>query len=267
VNPESFVAVPGVGHVLVELGLSSYRADAFVEKSGARQEFPGNLDFRVGNLRLSYSPFRSFALGLDVPYRWTSYGEVAADASLGARGDPGLGAFVDWAPAGREDRLLPALRLEYMNPRSENGAFLTVRDGVRRFSGTFQLAAFPGPLPREWLGLASLHVAYGPPSGDEPRHVESRLSFQAGRRLIAGRWMDVRAGAVAGYQVSSEARQEANLLHNRTSRGAFAGVLVSLETARTGAPLPSLSLSLLRDLHPRNALSGWRVGLSFTRGF
>ncbi|HEY6064838.1 MAG TPA: hypothetical protein VIY96_01695 [Thermoanaerobaculia bacterium] len=267
VNPTSSVAVPDAGHLHAEFGFTSYRVDAFVEKSGARQEFPGSLDFRVGVLRLSYSPIESFALGLEVPYRWSSYGPSGSAASVLARGNPGLGAYLDWAPPGREDRLRPAFRLEYMTLRTGTDPVLTVSDGGSRFSGTFQLTALPGPLPAPWRGLASLRVEYGPPAGDDPRHLESSVQLQAGRRLVAGRSLELAASAVAGYQASSEARQEENLFHNRTSHGAFAGVLLSLETARSGIPLPSLSLSLTKDLCPRNAPSGWRVGLSFTRAF
>lgn len=267
VNPSSVVAVPDVGHAHAELGLSSYRVDAFVEDSGASQEFPRNLDFRIGVLRLSYSPLETFALGVEVPYRWTSYRGGGPEGSIRARGNPGIGLFLDWAPEGREDRLRPSFRLEYMTLRTGTDRVLTVSDGGSRFSGTLQLTAFPGPLPAPWRGLASVHVEYGPAAGDDPRHLESSLLLQAGRRLVAGRWMELTVCTVAGYQASSEARQEANLFHNRTSHGAFAGVLLYLEAARSDVRLPSLSLSLSKDLRPRNAPSGWRVGLSLTRAF
>jgi len=57
--PSSPVAVPLVGHVFVETGLSAYRVDAFVERTGERQTFPGDLEFAFGLLRVSYSPLRT----------------------------------------------------------------------------------------------------------------------------------------------------------------------------------------------------------------
>ena len=54
--------------------------------------------------------------------------------------------------------------------------------------------------------------------------------------------------------------------HDRTSQGAFAGLRLDLRPpART--MIPSVRLSVVKDLRPRNALSGWRTTISLATTF
>jgi hypothetical protein len=71
---------------------------------------------------------------------------------------------------------------------------------------------------------------------------------------------------VVGYRSSTSARQEGMFFHDRTSQGAFAGLRLDWQPpART--MIPSLRLSVVKDLRPRNALSGWRTTLSLAATF
>lgn len=263
-NPNTVVTVPPVGHGIVEVLYSSYRPEAFVGRDGVRQRFPGDLQFALGLLRLSYSPLRDFALGVEVPYRWTSYDEPGVEASFASGGWPGIGAFADWSPRQRGRRLQPAVRVEYQRARSETDQILTISDGVSRFAATLQLAD-GGALPAHWRGAARLRLEYGPPVEASPRHFEARVQLQAGPRLLHVGGTDLHGLAVLGYRASSAARQEGNFLHDRTSQGAFSGLLLSSEF-HGRALVRLVSLSALRDIRPRNALSGWRITFSVTSG-
>jgi len=138
---------------------------------------------------------------------------------------------------------------------------------VNRWAATFQLAALAGAVPARWRGMGSLRLEYGPPLEAEKAHFESCLQLQAGPRLARLRAGQLYALGVAGYRASSAARQEGNFFHNRTSQGAFAGLLFSWEAAPQGSPFSSLSIAVLRDIRPRNALLGWRASLSLKSGF
>lgn len=263
----SSVAVPLVGHVFVETGVSAYRVDAYVGRAGERQAFPGDLEFSLSLLRVSFSPVRNFALGLQIPYCWTTYDEPGLEASFSSRGRPGLGGFLDWAPETRGRKFQPALRIEYLSARPETEKVLTLSDGVNRWAATFQLIALAGLLPAHWRGIGSIRAEYGPPHQAGEPHFESCLQLQAGPRLASLGAQELHALGIAGYRASSAARQEGNFFRNRTSQGGFAGLLVSWEAAPQGSPSHALSVSLIRDIRPRNALLGWRAILSLKSGF
>ncbi len=260
-DPNGVVETPRPGGIVVELGYSMFWVKSFVTRTtGEENDFPGRLSFALGVLRVSYSPLRDLAAGVEIPYRWSRYADPGLDVSVQSRGSPGLGFFVDWSPASRAKRFLPAVRIEYLGARSETDRALTISDEVDRVAATLQVSALRGGLPADWTGIATLGFEYGLSAEIAPRHFESRVQVQVGPTLARLTSGDIHALLAVGYRQSASARQEGNFFHNRKSQGAFAGVV--MEWDPSGGTRRGISLSALRDVWSPNALSGWRLGLS-----
>ncbi len=266
-TPNSSIVVPPVGHARAETEYSLYAADSFVGLEGYEQRFPGSLDFALAVLRVSYSPLRNLAIGVEQPYRRSTFDEPGIEASFSSKGIPGVGVFVDWAPGGdRLRRWRPVLRFGYFRARKETDRFLTISDGANRYSAALSLDSPARPGGSGWRGGGTFQVLYGPPLEAEPRFLESRVQVEAGRPVLHVFGSEFCAFGLFGYRSSTSAQQEGMFFHDRTSQGAFAGLRLDLRPpART--MVPSLRLSVVKDLRPRNALSGWRTTLSLAATF
>ncbi len=266
-TPNSSIVVPSVGHARLEVEYSLFTADSFVGLEGYEQRFPGSLDFALAVLRVSYSPLRNLAIGVEQPYRRSTFDEPGIEASFSSKGIPGIGFFVDWAPGGdRPHRWRPALRFGYFRARNETDRVLTISDGANRYSATFGLDSPEANPGQGWRGGGTFQILYGPPLEAEPRFLESRLQVEAGRPVLHVFGSEVCAFGLLGYRSSTSARQEGMFFHDRTSQGAFAGLRLDLRPpART--MIPSVRLSVVKDLRPRNALSGWRTTISLATTF
>ncbi len=266
-TPNSSIVVPPVGHARVETEYSLYAADSFVDLEGHEQRFPGSLDFALAVLRVSYSPMRNLAIGVQQPYRRSTFEEPGIEASFSSKGIPGIGFFVDWAPGGdRPHRWHPVLRFGYLRARNETDRVLTVSDGANRYSATFGLDSPPANGGQGWRGGGTFQLVYGPPLEAERRFLESRVQVEAGRPVLHVLGSELCAFGLLGYRSSTTARQEGMFFHDRTSQGAFAGLRLDWKLpART--MIPGLRLSVVKDLRPRNALSGWRTTISLAATF
>lgn len=266
-TPNSSIVVPPVGHARVETEYSLYAADSFVDLDGNAQRFPGSLDFALAVLRVSYSPLHNLAFGVEQPYRRSTFNEPGIEASYVSKGVPGVGFFVDWAPGGdRPHRWRPVLRFGYVRARDETDQVLTISDGANRYSAALSLDAPARPGGSGWRGGGTFQLVYGPPLEAERRFLESRVQVEAGRSVVHVFGSEICAFGLLGYRSSTSARQEGMFFHDRTSQGAFAGLRLDLRRpART--LIPSLRLSVVKDLRPRNALSGWRTTLSLAAIF
>ncbi|TAM45758.1 MAG: hypothetical protein EPN53_14455 [Acidobacteria bacterium] len=266
-TPNTSIVVPPVGHARAETEYSLYAADSFAGLDGHEQRFPGSLDFTLAVLRVSYSPLRNLAIGVEQPYRRSAFDEPGIEASFSSKGIPGIGFFVDWAPRGdRTHRWRPVLRFGYFRARNETDRVLTISDGANRYSAALSLDAPAGPEGSGWRGGGTFQVLYGPPLEAERRFLESRVQVEAGRPVLHVLGSELCAFGLLGYRSSTSARQEGMFLHDRTSQGAFAGLRLDWKVpART--MIPGLRLSVVKDLRPRNALSGWRTTLSLAATF
>ncbi len=266
-TPNTSIVVPPVGHARLEVDYSLFTPASFVDLDGHAQGFPGSLDFALAVLRVSYSPLRNLAIGVEQPYRRSTFDEPGIEASFSSRGIPGVGFFVDWAPGGdRSHRWRPVLRFGYFRARSETDRALTISDGANRYSAALGLDTSARPGGSGWRGGGTFQVLYGPPLEAEPRFLESRVQVEAGRPVLHVFGSEVCAFGLLGYRSSTSARQEGMFFHDRTSQGAFAGLRLDLRPpART--MIPGLRLSVVKDLRPRNALSGWRTTISLAATF
>jgi hypothetical protein len=75
----------------------------------------------------------------------------------------------------------------------------------------------------------------------------------------------VDALATAGFLAASDARENGTIFHNRRSTSARAGGALQLGIGRNRASQFILEGS--RDFASRNALSGWRLGLTLRQTF
>jgi hypothetical protein len=267
-TPNTAIVVPAVGHARVETEYSLFAADSFVDLDGHAQRFPGSLDFALAVLRVSYSPWRNVALGVEQPYRRSTFDEPGIEASFVAKGAPGVGFFVDWSPGGdRLRRWRPVLRFEYFRARSEGDRVLTVSDGANRYAATLGLSRAARPGTTGWRGGGTFQLVWGPPVEAEPRFVESRVQAEAGRPVLHVLGGELCAFGLVGYRSSTTARQEGMFFHDRASQGAFAGARLDWQPPARTALVTGVRASVVKDLQPRNALSGWRTTVSLAVTF
>lgn len=264
VTPNTSIVVPPVRGTRVEVDLSWYRPEAFVDTYGSTQRFPGSLDFGLAVVRASYSPGPHFALGVLAPYRWTRVGLGPGLPSISSSGTPGLGVFADWTsgPCG-DHALCPAIRLGYYRARTDAGPVVTISDSVNRASVLLRIAPAPKTEGRRWQGAGILGVEYGWPVGVSPRELDSRFQLELGHALARLRTSDLWLFGLAGFRSATSATEEDMYFHDGTSRGWFAGLRLDWRLDPRDPERRIVSLSVTRDLRPTNALVGWRGGISF----
>ncbi|MGH9369125.1 MAG: hypothetical protein ACRD3M_15800 [Thermoanaerobaculia bacterium] len=258
---ELIPATSAPGRLRVETGFRWSRYPGFVDGEGNLQSFPGAAEFLAASLRLSFSFARSLAAGVEVPYRGSWYRLADPGETLASQGVPGFGAFLEWAPGSPAARFPLRLRMSYRYARPESDDVLTISDGADRFAALLQVSSAPGALAHDWRAAATLQLEYAPPVESRLSYGEVRLNLLAGPRLArVGAAGELRALALAGFRVASEARQEGNYFQDGKSSGFIAGVLLDLEVASKALGSTSLRLDAAHDVFARNALSGWRLG-------
>jgi hypothetical protein len=258
--------LPAPGRFLALTEVSWYSAGAFVDSEGERQDFFGSLDSLLATLRVSYSPARRFAVGVELPYRSTRL-PVEGAAALTAGGVPGGGVFLDWSPVDSQS-LRSVIRLEYFRSRTYEDRIVTVTDGADRYSMNASLQSRPGLLGESWRAAVHGDFRYATAAAGRDSFVESEVDLRAGPRLARIAGGDLRALALAGYALSTEARQEGLVLHDLKARRAAAGIVLETEwpPADPGPPR-TIALAAERDVFARNSLTGWRLTLSLQSGF
>ena len=236
-----------------------------MDSEGVAQDFFGTPDFFFAALRVSYSPFRRLALGVELPYRSTSF-PVPEAASLTASGIPGAGVFLDWSPV-ESSKLRSVVRFEYVHSRSQGDDAVTVSDGADRYSfdaAFFTRPALTGP---DWRGSARTGVRYAPSAEGRTAFAEWAVELRFGRRIACVGNGSLDALAVAGYAISTEARQEGLVLRDLKARGALAGMILEAGWPSGEAAKRAMALIAERDLAASNSLSGWRLALTLKSDF
>ena len=265
-SPSLLPALPAPGKFLALAEVSWYSAGAFVDSEGERQDFFESLDTLLAMLRVSYSPARRIAFGIEVPYRSTRLPVEGAEA-LTARGVPGAGLFLDWAPVDSPS-LRSVVRLEYFRSRTFEDRVVTITDGADRYSMNATLESRPGLLGESWRAAVHGDFRYASAAAGRDSFVESEVDVRAGPRVASLGGGDLRALALAGYALSTEARQEGLVLHDLKARRATAGVVLETEWPPTGPGPPcAIALAAEHDFFARNSLAGWRLTLSLQSGF
>jgi hypothetical protein len=263
-TPSTAVVVPPVLGTLLEVEVSWYRPEAFVDAYGSTQRFPGSLDLGLGVVRASYSPWEHVAFGVVVPYRWTRLGLGPGFPPVSASGTPGVGVFADWTSgpcAGHA--LCPTVRLGYYRARSDASPTVTISDGIRRAFVVIRVAPVPMSEADRWQVAGTLSGEYGWPVGVSPREVDSRLQLELGHVLGRVGRSDVWLFGLAGYRSATSATQDDMYFHDGTSRSGFAGARLDWRMDPEVPERRVVTLNVARDVRPTNALVGWRAGVSF----
>ncbi len=263
-TPNTTLVVPPERHARLEVDLSWYRPEAFVDAYGNSQRFPGALDFGLAVASASYSPVAHFALGLVVPYRATRLDLGVDGAAASSSGNPGVGVFVDWTSGPCRGRALcPTIRLGYYHARTDSSRTITTSDGIDRVSLLARLAPSATREAGPWQGAGTLYVSIGQPVGTASPLVESRLQLELGRALGAGETPAVRCFALAGLRAATSATEEGVYFHGETSSSWFAGARLDWQLDPPNPERRTVRVSVTRDLRPENALEGWRVAIAF----
>ena len=258
--------LPAPGRFLALTEVSWYSAGAFVDSEGEHQDFFESLDTLLATLRVSYSPARRFALGVELPYRSTRL-PVEGAAALTADGVPGAGIFFDWSPVDSAS-LRSVVRLEYFRSRTYEDRVVTISDGADRYSLNVAAQSRPGLLGESWRAAVHGDFRYASAAAGRDSFVESEVDLRAGPRLACLRGGDLRALALAGYALSTEARQEGLVLHDLKARRAIAGIVLEAEWPPAGeGPSRAIAFAAEHDFFARNSLTGWRLTLSLQSGF
>ena len=269
-RPSDVPSLPDTGRLLLKVETGWYRPGSFVSSEGDAQDFFEHPDFLLATLRASYSPLRRFAVGIELPYRYTRLPVPGAPA-LTADGVPGAGVFVDWAPF-ESSKLTSAVRAEYLRSRSAGEGAVTITDGSDRFSLDAAVFSRPGARP-DWRGGAHAGVRYAPDAASGESASESRsfveweVDLRYGPRIARLGEANLALLALGGYALSTQAHQEGLVLHDLKARRAFAGAVLEAVWPNGASTAPDLSLIVERDFAARNSLSGWRLTLAWTGQF
>lgn len=263
-TPSTAVVVPPALGTRLEVEVSWYRPEAFVDAYGSTQRFPGSLDLGLGVVRASYSPWEHVAFGVVVPYRWTRMGLGPGFTSVSSSGTPGLGVFADWTSgpcAGRD--LCPTVRLGYYRARRDPSPTVTISDGINRAFVVIRVAPISTSEAGRWQGAGTLSGEYGWPVGVSPREVDARLQLELGHALGRVGTSHLWLFGLAGYRSATSATQDDMYFHDGTSRSSFAGVRLDWRMDPEVPERRVVTLRVARDVRPTNALVGWRAGVSF----
>ncbi|HKA37294.1 MAG TPA: hypothetical protein VKH43_10780 [Thermoanaerobaculia bacterium] len=264
-RPADVPVLPPAGRFLLRLEAGWYRPSAFVDSEGVSQDFSGSPDFVLGTLRLSYSPVRRLAAGIELPYRYSRL-PVPEGSVLTASGIPGAGIYLDWAPV-RSSKLDSALRLEYFHSRSVSDEALTLSDGADRYSLDASLFTAETPQGPRWRGGAHSGVRYAPSTRQTSSLADWEIDLRWGCAIARAGGAEIAALALGGYAISSAARQEGLALHDLKSRRALAGFVLEADRDRGTPSSRGIALIVERDLGARNSLSGWRLTMTWTGPF
>jgi len=267
-RPADVPSLPEAGRVLLKLETGWYRPGSFVTSEGDEQDLFGHPDFVLATLRASWSPLRRLAVGVEIPYRYTSL-PVPDASALTAKGVPGAGVFVDWAPF-ESSKLRSALRAEYFHSSNAGEEAVTISDGSDRYSVNASVFSAPGADAPAWRGGAHAGAGYAPGRGGGESNgsfVEWEVDLRFGRRIARVGGADLAALALGGYAFSTESHQEGLVLHDLKARRALGGVVIQMDWPGGGSTPGSLVVIVERDLAARNSLSGWRLTATWTGQF
>jgi hypothetical protein len=228
--------------------------------SGQADELPYTLDLYQARLDLSYSLSDRVSPGVFVTYRENRYC-CAMGSAITDKGVSGFGAFLDFLPR-KTGSGSPVLRLEYEHATRGDGSVLPVsdrQDKLLAFSD-WRLLAGRG----DFTGLGGhLDLDFGFGRAQPKAYYRAGGELASGFVLARSERLDLEAAGTLGYSAASDDRENGTVFHNRHSTQVHAGAEVDLGFGRGRGN--QIRLEARHDIVSRNALSGWRLGLTFRR--
>jgi hypothetical protein len=141
---------------------------------------------------------------------------------------------------------------------------LPVSDGQDRVFLRSDWAILPAVARAARIGVR-LDVDYGLPFEIQNGYVRALAEIAPQIPVVRAEGWALDALATAGFLAASDARENGTIFHNRRSTSARAGGALQLGIGRNRASQVILEGS--RDFASRNALSGWRLGLTLRQTF
>ena len=249
------------GRFSFDLEPSTASGDAFVDRLGQSQRFPGSLRFADLALLASWSPLSHFALAAEGSFRWSRYAQDAVSASITADGVSGAGILVLWSPSARDAALPVTFRAGYLTAPGESDGFLTVRDGIDRVQ--FGVHAESSPyLSSRWRGFFDASADSGFQETDRPRFYAIWTRFEIGGCVgtILGGELSVLASA--GARIASGAPQEGLVFNREQAKNGFVGPVIRLDGLNGWAGAITGTWDAFA-VH--NSLKGWSVAAAIRR--
>lgn len=229
--------------------------------SGGADELPFTLDLWQARLDLSDSLSDRVSPGLFVAYRENRYSSDGG--AITSSRVSGFGAFVDYRP-GPAGSGAPVLRLEYERAARRDGSLLPISDGQDRIRFLSDWRLLPGR--GRFSGLAGrLDLDYGFGRAQPKPYDRASGELVSGLLLILADSIELAGAASFGYSAASDDRENGTVFHNRRSTQARAGAQLDLGFGRGRRSW--IRLEAGHDFASRNALSGWRFGLTLRRSF
>ena len=249
------------GRFSFDLEPSTASGDAFVDRLGQSQRFPGSLRFADLALLASWSPLSHFALAAEGNFRWSRYAPDAAPASITADGVSGAGVLVFWSPSARDAALPVTFRAGYLTAPGESDGFLTVRDGIDRAQFGVHVESSPYVSSR-WRAFFDTSADSGFQETDRPRFYAlwTRLEIGGCVGTILGGELSVLGSA--GARIASGAPQEGLVFHRQQARNGFVGPVIRLDGLNGWAGAITGTWDAFA-VH--NSLKGWRVAAAIRR--
>lgn len=251
---------PARGEISAETSFNAVLNPVYDDANGGSNELAHSLDLYRLETSISYGLSSSFALGIVGTYADNRYCCVNGIATSDS-GFTGGGLFVDWSPgalAGRPN----LVRLGYETRRRPSDAVLPVSDGQDRLflRSDWSILAWRRNSAR--LGMR-VDLDFGRPFEIQKAYFRAIAELAPQVPVVRSKSWDFDIVGTAGYVIATDARENGTIFHNRRSTQARAGVELNLGLGRHRRD--QILLEAKHDFAARNALNGWRIGLTYRR--
>ncbi len=261
--PPGFVLrlpLPAPGEITAAASFDAVIDPLYADANGTGNEIAGSLGLYRLDASVAYGLSRSFALGVLGTAAANRY--CCADGTrLSDSGFTGGGIFLDGRPSAGSTSIL---RLGYETQRGPSSAVVPVSDGQDRIFLRSDWSILASVVRPARLGLR-IDGDYGRPFEIQKGYLRAIAEIAPQFPVIRAESLRLDVLATAGFLVATDARENGTIFHNRRSTSARAGAALHLGLGKTGAN--QFILEGRHDFASRNALSGWRFGLTFRRIF
>lgn len=261
-SPPDFVLrlpLPAPGQAAAAASLDAVLDPVYADANGNENEIAHSLDLYRLDASVTYGLSRSFALGAIGTWAENRYC-CANGRALSDSGFTGAGLFLDWRPGASTS----LLRFGYQSQKQPGSDVLPVSDGQDRVFVRSDWSLLPGLGRKARIGLR-VDLDYGRPFEIQKAWFRALGELAPQFPVVRSERWSLDALATAGFLAASDARENGTIFHNRRSTSARAGAALHLGLGRDRRS--QILLEGGRDFASRNALSGWRVGLTFRRLF
>ncbi len=256
------LAPPSPGEFSAETSFREIANPVYADADGRSDELAHSLELFGFSASVSYGLSSSFAVGVV-----GSYGVNRSccfnGKSISDSGFTGAGIFLDWR-AGRSSDRPSVVRLGYETERGPGNALLPVSDGQDRVFLRSDWSILAAGRGRARLGMR-IDIDYGRPF--EIQKPFFRVSGELVPQVVLTRSPSFRLDllGIAGFVGASDARENGTIFHNRRSTEGRAGAGLDFGLGRDSRS--QVLLEATHDFAARNALSGWRFGVTLRRLF